>query len=136
MESVAASSFVLHAVVELPACLNFLLFPDDQLPLSAPQAHAVIRQYAILLFSSILISVLFALRDQDSTSGMVAGALAVYHIAPCIRAWSRIRAEERKAPRRSFIKDPVLHMFLHSLCLGSLSLTCWSLYLSNLAPST
>ncbi len=134
MASVATFSFVLHVFVELPACLNFLLAPDDQLPLSAPQAHAVIRQYAVLLFSSVLISVMFALRDQDIMTGKVAGALALYHIAPCIRAWSRIRGEVPKAQPRSFIKDPVLHLFLHSLCLGSLSLTCWSLYMSNLAP--
>ena len=138
MTSFHAFSFLLHAIVETPACLNFLLFPDDQLTVAAPQAHAIIRQYAVLLFCSVIIAVIFAHRAMpDITSGNVAGALAFYHIGPLVRAWARI---DTRAPsdtqRTPLLKDPVLHFVVHSICLGSLGLTCWNLYMYNCAPGT
>ena len=133
--SFSAFSFLLHAIVETPACVNFLLFPDDQLPDSAPQAHAIIRQYAVLLFSSAIIAVTFACRaTPDFASGNVAGALAIYHIGPFVRAWSRIDVRGTFDIRRhSLLKDPLLHFAVHSLCLGSLGLTCWNLSMYNCA---
>ncbi|KAH8684229.1 hypothetical protein BGZ60DRAFT_511295 [Tricladium varicosporioides] len=78
--------FWLHIIIELPASLNFFLRPSEQLPTPAPQAHAIIKQYAVLLLASNLIALTFALRPIDDTSKKVAGALAVYHIAPVLRA--------------------------------------------------
>jgi hypothetical protein len=138
MVSFHTFSFFLHAIVETPACLNFLFFPDDQLPVAAPQAHAIIRQYAVLLFCSVMIAVIFAYRAiPDITSRSVAGALALYHIGPLVRAWSRI---DIRAPsdrqRLPLLKDPFLHFVVHSVCLGSLGLTCWNLHMYNCAPGT
>lgn len=112
--------FLLHAIVEIPACLNFFLFPDDQLSIPTPHAHAIIRQYAVLLFSSVCISIILAFKDKDSTSGKIAGALAIYHIAPCVRAWSRSQA---RVPSESYVlmKDPSLHFYVHLVCFVSLA---------------
>jgi hypothetical protein len=130
-----AFAFSLHAIVEIPACLNFLLFPDDQLPRAAPQAHAIIRQYAVLLLSTVVISIAFTFRVLDATSGKVAGALAFYHIAPLVRALSRITsAAPSDTQDLPLLKNPLLHFVLHSICLGSLGLTCWNLYMYNCAP--
>ncbi|QSZ36328.1 hypothetical protein DSL72_007454 [Monilinia vaccinii-corymbosi] len=82
--------FILHTIVEIPASLNFFFNPSSQLSTPAPQAHAVIQQYALLLFVSSLISILFAWRPVDRTSRNVAGALSLYHIAPTLRAAGRI----------------------------------------------
>jgi hypothetical protein len=129
-------SFLLHALVETPACINFLLFPDDQLPVAAPPAHAIIRQYAVLLFCSIMIAVTFAYRSTlDVTSGKVAGALAFYHIAPLVRAWSRINTHAQSdIARLPLLKNPWSHFVIHSLCLGSLGSACWNLYMYNYVP--
>jgi hypothetical protein len=127
-------SFLLHAIVEIPACLNFFLFPNDQLLRPAPQAHAIIRQYAVLLFSSVMISMIFTFRVLDTTSGKVAGALALYHIAPVLRAGSRIITRSQFEMEHSLLKEPLLHFVVHSLCLGSLGLTCWNLYMYSYSP--
>lgn len=61
--------FWLHALIETPASINFLLRPSEQLSASAPQADAVIRQYGMLLFVSVLIAVIFVTRANiDDTS--------------------------------------------------------------------
>ncbi|TVY87843.1 hypothetical protein LAWI1_G006763 [Lachnellula willkommii] len=82
--------FWLHLLIELPASLNFFLNPAEQLSAAAPQAHALVRQYALLLFASSLVALIFATRQVDRTSRNVAGALAVYHLAPLVRAVTRV----------------------------------------------
>ena len=121
-------ALLLHAAVELPAALNFFCFPDDQLADAAPQAHAVIRQYAVLLLCSALIACTIASQEPGTTTSYVAGILAVYHVAPLLRAWSRLRDPE-VPERRPWLKDPRIHFFVHFLCLSSLCLalkrSCW-----------
>lgn len=104
--------FYLHILIETPASLNFILNPSEQLPSPAPQAHAIIKQYAILLLVSVLIAGIFALRPLDRTSRNVAGALAVYHVAPLLRAVER-------AGYGNFGKGlggPVVHLIVHGAC--------------------
>jgi hypothetical protein len=127
-------SFLFHTIVEFPACLNFFLFPDDQLSRPAPQAHAIIRQYAVLLLSSVMISMIFTFRVLDTTSGKVAGALALYHVAPVLRAGSRVLTRTQLQMEHSLLKQPSLHFIVHSLCLGSLGLTCWNLHMYTCFP--
>ncbi|KAI4280105.1 MAG: hypothetical protein L6R35_005975 [Caloplaca aegaea] len=71
--------FLLHMIVELPASIAFFLNPSMTLSQSQPHAHAVIRQYALLLMSSNIIAYNFIFRSPDETSASVAAALAVYH---------------------------------------------------------
>jgi len=109
--------FWLHALIELPASLNFYYRPDEQLSSPAPQAHPIIRQYAVLLLVTVLIASIFALRPVDNTSRNVAVSLAVYHVAPVMRALSRI---VREANYGFAFGGPWMHLAVHGVCLVSL----------------
>lgn len=117
--------FLFHAILEIPASLNYFLNPSGQLGIFSPQAHAVIRQYAVLLLSSVLVALLFASRDQDELSGQIAGALAVYHLAPMVRAMGRLGGKQGKC-------QPLLFLTLHGMCLAGLTGLCWDLCLGEL----
>lgn len=110
--------FWLHLLIELPASMNFFLNPSEQLSSPAPQAHPIIKQYAVLLFVSILIALIFALRSIDRTSRNVAGALSVYHLAPLMRAGSRI--VEGSGEYGKGLGGPILHLAVHMLCFVGL----------------
>jgi hypothetical protein len=117
--------FLVHAMLETPASLSFFLYPSGQLRTYSPQAHAVIRQYAVLLVSSILISLIFAFRPLDELSGQVAGALAVYHLAPMVRAGGRLMG-------RQAVWQPLLFAAAHGVCLAGLVGCCWDFYFEKL----
>lgn len=121
--------FLLHAIVEAPAFVNFLLFPSGQLGTTTLHAHPVVRQYALLILSSILIASVFISRVNDELSGQIGGSLALYHVGPSIRALSRLhRRAELSKPL--FLSEASFHLFVHSICCGSLLQCCWSSYLS------
>ncbi len=107
--------FLLHILLELPASITFFLSPSTQLQLPSPpptpraysQAHALIRQYAVLLLVSNLVALICVLQptaiddilgiraegkvvEVERLRGNVAGALAVYHLAPLVRAVGRM----------------------------------------------
>src|SRR5271156_445940 len=126
--------FLLHVIIESPAFLNFLIFPSGQLGTTTPQAHAVVRQYAALILSSILISVAFVRRPLDETSGHVAGGLALYHIAPSARAFARLRRRAEFGKGLIF-SEAGLYFVAHSICFGALAQCCWSFYLQNFLSS-
>jgi hypothetical protein len=117
--------FLLHIVIEVPAALNFLLFPSRQLTIYSPQAHAVVRQYAVLLFTSVIISALFLFRIHDELSGQVAGALSLYHIGPSIRSVARLRTRLREG-RGLFPSEPAFYLVLHMLAGAALSHSWWT----------
>ena len=127
---IPALPFWLHFFVELPPSVVFLVKPDAQLAAPQPHARPLIRQYAALLFSMNLTALIFAWREVDETSQLVAGAMAIYHIAPIIRALHRFRHGENtmlRSQRRSHaLGGPGLHLLVHSICLLSLAHLCWS----------
>lgn len=101
--------FLLHALIEFPASLKFFLKPDSGLVLSLndkridePKEHSsisqhtqlVIRQYAILLFVSVIISILFATRELDDLARGVGGSIGIYHVGPVWRAAWRIAHDD------------------------------------------
>lgn len=110
--------FLLHLLVETPACLNFLLRPGNQLEIDQPYAHAVIRQYAVLLFSTNLVALIFVLEEPSQLSAKVAGAFAVYHIAPIFRAAARLQSRPSPSKGKS---EPLLHLTVHVTCLIALA---------------
>lgn len=116
--------FWLHILIELPASLNFYFNPSEQLPSPAPQAHAIIKQYAVLLLVSNIIAGIFALRPLDRTSRNVAGALAVYHCAPFMRALRRIGT----ANYGKGLGGPAVHLVAHGICFVGLFGLWWSKY--------
>lgn len=106
--------FWFHLLIELPASINFFFHPSEQLSAPAPQAHAIIKQYAVLLFVSGLVALIFALRSVDAASRNVAGALSVYHLAPLVRAGSRIM--EGNWAYGKGLGGPIFHLMVHTVC--------------------
>ena len=117
--------FLLHVVVETPASLNFFLFPSDQLGKHTPHAHAIVRQYACLLFASVAISLAFTRRPPDTLSGQVAGAFALYHVAASVRAASRLQ-RQMKEGKHVVLSEAFLHLAVHGVCVASLLHHCWT----------
>ncbi|KAL5318758.1 hypothetical protein ACEPPN_013824 [Leptodophora sp. 'Broadleaf-Isolate-01'] len=111
-------AFLIHILLELPASLNFFFRPNEQLSSPAPQAHALIRQYAVLLLSSNIIALVFAFRHVDEISRRVAGALAIYHAAPLVRAVGRITS--KKEGYGKGLGGPWVHAVGHAGALGAL----------------
>ena len=114
--------FVLHVLVEAPAGLNFLFRPDSQLAVPQPHAHPIIRQYALLLFSSCCVAGLSAIRPLDTDARRVAAALALYHLAPLVRATLRIAYPQTMRDRSL---EPLTHATAHIACLITL-MSHWS----------
>jgi hypothetical protein len=110
--------FWAHIITEFPASINFFLRPSEQLSSPAPQAHDIIRQYAVLLFVSYLIALIFSLRPVDETSRHVSGALALYHVAPLVRAARRTISNVEGYG--AGLGGSVVHLVLHAVCLASL----------------
>ncbi|KAI1617855.1 hypothetical protein EDD37DRAFT_243423 [Exophiala viscosa] len=118
-------AFLFHIVIEVPACLNFFLAPSGQLGTYTPHAHAVIRQYAVLILTSVLVAFVFLRQPPDETSAKVAAALAIYHIAPSIRSMSRLR---RQAQSREAIvfSQASLYLIVHGICFAALTHHFWT----------
>ena len=120
--------FLLHILIENPASMNFFVFPSNQLDTYSPQAHAVIRQYAILLLASVLISSSFLLRPIDQLSGQVAGALCLYHIAPSWRSINRLQARSQRG-ESLFLSQAAFYLFAHTAAGAMLAHCCYSSFL-------
>ena len=126
--------FVFHIILETPAAVAFALFPSATLEAPQPQAHAVIRQYALLLLTTVLISAVFASQSHDSPAHEsrvleleheVAGALAMYHLGPVIRAVYKLRNRFKEG--RSW-RTPCLHLLSHGatgMALAGRALILW-----------
>jgi hypothetical protein len=115
----------LHVLVEIPAAIGFLLFPSATLSKSQPEAHAVLRQYGILLFSTNIIVAFFLSSKMSMPESVyeflerrVAGALALYHVGPLCRAAARIYRQGRA---QHVLTGPWLHLALHGICFISLA---------------
>ncbi len=67
---------LLHCVIETPASIVFLFFPH--LHTHDIQAQSLLRQYGVLLCSTVVIAL-------TSESRAVERALSVYHVAPIVR---------------------------------------------------
>ena len=119
MASLATLALTLHLIIEVPASINFLLKPTATLPPSQTHGHGLIRQYGLLLLSiNIIIGVLLS-RSVDLLTQQVAGALALYHVGPVIRAVSRIQHQDLGGA----LGGPWLHAFLHVICAVSLAIS-------------
>jgi len=126
--SLTSLPFVLHILVEVPAAFTFALFPSTTLLRPQPDAHAVIRQYGLLLLSTNIIASLFVFENRGSNSiddpiwhieAWVAGSLALYHVGPLMRAGSRSWRGGGKG--RSFVGQPRAHVIAHGICLIALA---------------
>ena len=115
--------FMLHIVVELPAATSFAFFPSATFSIPQPHAQAVIRQYALLLLSTVIIAAIFVPQDRKGDGATmqergVASALGLYHLGPLVRAAHRSR--RREGSGRHVLGQPWLHVLMHVLCCLSL----------------
>lgn len=108
-------AFVLHVAIELPAALSFMVNPSRQLGRCTPHAHAVVRQYALLLFSSILVALVFIPHPADCVSGRVAASLAIYHVGPTVRSWYRV-CGTGSLPHAISWGEGLLYFIVHAVC--------------------
>ena len=121
------TSFYIHIFVEVPASLAFLFNPSGTLAQPQPFAHAVIRQYGILLFCMNLTIILVLCHDPatdeigyafyQQLEQQLAAVLALYHFAPLFRALTRIH---NTCGTERILTGPWMHMALHTACLGAL----------------
>lgn len=111
--------FLLHICIEIPAFVNFILFPSKQLGQLTPHAHPIVRQYALLLLSSIIIAACFLPRQHDNLTSQIAASLAIYHIGPSVRSVSRLRQQARSG-RRIWYSEAFLYLVVHLACGCSL----------------
>lgn len=109
-------AFMLHAIFETPAAINFMIFPSRQIGSFTPQAHPIIRQYALLLLSSVLVSIAFALRPTDDLTRSVAGSFAIYHVGPAVRSLGRLK-QQASRHQSIFLSEAFLYLVVH-LCCG------------------
>ncbi|CAL8581081.1 hypothetical protein XPA_006784 [Xanthoria parietina] len=113
--------FLFHIITESPASIAFLLNPSMTLAQRQAHAHAVIRQYALLLLASVYIASTFLHCPPDHASRKVAAALAFYHLGPLYRAGCRIRdGEGRVWGMEAVSGNPWVHFGAHGLCFGGL----------------
>lgn len=124
--------FLFHIIIETPALFNFFVFPSKQLGTHTPHAHAVIRQYAVLILTSNLVAMSFVCRPMDELSGKIAGALAIYHIAPSVRSIMRLKRQAREG-RPLIPSEAFLYLVVHTICGAVLLLHFRAGMWSNLA---
>jgi hypothetical protein len=135
--------FWLHSLIELIPSIVFLINPASQFYASkitsnlqsanpqcysstatpTPGAETMIRQYGVLLFVSVIISTIFAIREVDKTSRQVAAALTLYHLAPIVRATARLWGGETGWLPKD-MGGPWVHLVVHIILvlgLGNLA---------------
>ena len=114
------TSFLLHILGESFAIFGFAFRPSQTLRQPQPDAHAVIRQFALLLLSTNLIAGIFLFQEKPTNiSCKVAGALALYHLGPLARAAMKIYRGEKVGIREG-LGGAWVHVGYHSVTMASL----------------
>lgn len=112
--------FFLHILGECGAAAGFFLRPSQTLRQPQPDAHAVIRQYALLLICTNLIAIIFLFQDCPTTiSTRVAAALALYHLGPLTRAGLKVWRGERMGVWEG-LGGAWVHVVFHGLVMAAL----------------
>ena len=122
-----------HLLLEIPAAVNFILRPSATLSSPQPGAHAVIRQYGLLLAVSNILIVMILQRGSDirflhhvndlfhhppekrlpdDFVRDCCWVLSLYHGGPILRALARIG----NGQRRGVMGGPLLYLVLHVSC--------------------
>lgn len=132
----------MHALLELPAAIIFYLKPATHLPeypddiKSRPlndierswidSTEPILHSYGILLLCSSLIAAISAQSDTPRSLARAIGLfLALYHIGPIQRAQAKIKRDRALGVKQikalPVMKDPRLHMVLHTIVGGMLA---------------
>ena len=112
-------SLLFHIIIETPAAINFILSPSATLTSPQLPAHAIIRQYGLLLAcTNAMVLFILCSQAEDSRNLLlerrIAGVLAIYHIGPLLRALARMRRGEEG---KKWMTRPWLHVLVHGICL-------------------
>lgn len=123
-------ALIFHLLVEVPASLSFLLGAHKQLrePNPGPEAVLVCQSYGGLLLSTNVLCFLLLCHkgsNIDDATAIVAASLAVYHLFPIRRAWTRIKSQGGHGrgwgQQAQVLGGPYVHLVLHSLLFLSLT---------------
>lgn len=136
------TALYMHALLELPAAITFYLKPGTHLPEYPADlktrplndierswidaAEPILHSYGILLLSSSLIAAISAQSETPPSLARAIGlVLALYHIGPVRRAQARIKKDRDLGVKQTealpVMKDPKLHMVLHTIVGGMLA---------------
>ncbi|KAI5464791.1 hypothetical protein BGZ63DRAFT_421787 [Mariannaea sp. PMI_226] len=126
--STTAIPFLLHAIIETPAALSFIIRPSSQLSPLHPDAALILQSFGGLLLASNLIAIIFIRRPFDDVARHVAAALAFWHMWPCYRAFVRLQRMTESNPESNTEGDgnestsppgtlggPLVHLAVHLL---------------------
>lgn len=129
----SAIPFIIHALVETPAALSFILNPSSQLQPLTPSAALLLQSLGGLLLTTNLVALVFARRPLDDVGRQVALAFAFWHVWPCYRACVRLNRggqqqhlEGDTPETRRTLGGPVVHLGAH-LILLTMFLYTWYL---------
>jgi hypothetical protein len=110
-----------HALLEAAAALSFILNPAVQLPSATSdiETRLILRSYGGLLLSSSILCAGFYLRPGfDEATRLVSGAMAVYHLFPIGRSWTRLQMGRVKGGK--VFGGPSVHLVVHLVALVGL----------------
>ena len=102
-------------MTELPGSLGFFFSPSATLQIPQPYAHALIRQYALLLATTIGIAAIFLFQPATRTSRYIAGSFAFYHLGPIARAMNRLWIGKQGDAGKG-MANPWIHLIVHFIC--------------------
>ncbi|KAK4229486.1 hypothetical protein QBC38DRAFT_472526 [Podospora fimiseda] len=117
---------IFHLMIELPASISFLLFPQTQLPGASEETILILRNFGGLLLSTNLLVIIFLLYGGHQTlndlGGWILLCLGSYHFWPIWRAWIRIKRMSREGgnKQKKVLGGPVVHFWVHLGCLVTL----------------
>jgi hypothetical protein len=119
MVSAATAPFLVHALIETPAALTFILKPSTQLQPLPPAAALIVQSFGGSILATNLIALVLIRRPFDDVARHVALAFAFWHIWPCYRAYMRINGytKEEESSTTKTLGGPVVHLGVHIVLL-------------------
>ncbi|RGP77511.1 hypothetical protein FLONG3_4430 [Fusarium longipes] len=126
MVSSATIPFLVHALIETPAALTFILKPSTQLQPLPPSAALIVQSFGGSILATNLIALAFIRRPFDDVARHVALAFAFWHIWPCYRAYMRMSGytEKEEASVTKTFGGPKAHLGVH-VVLVTMFLATW-----------
>jgi hypothetical protein len=127
MPSILKLPLLFHALLETTAALSFLFNPKAQHANAATdlETRLILRSYGGLLLSTSILCAGFCFREGfDDPARIVSGAMAVYHLFPIARAWTKLRVAKVRSGK--FCGGPAVHLLVHwGALLGLTGAAVW-----------
>lgn len=121
-----------HLFFESAASASFFCQPHKQLqdPEASEEAVLVCHNYAGMLLATNVLCLLSLIRGDsktfDDTSVMITRSMAIYHLFPIRRAWTRIKKRRGNyRPEESMAGGPPGHLVIHGALFALMFLVGW-----------